>query len=640
MFSVNCQTQPLTERYIVELEQKKGSTKQRFTIMRDRRTFSGNPSVIAYANSYTESGLPPDHNPHKSGEYGVKTTHIESISWQWLYNIQLLVGYELILTTKGASLKITPYSWSPVEMAVTVSWLLQNYWNPGSPSFNPSGQQKASEFHPFATITMMFGSGNNLQTSQQQGQPSESSGQHAILATGYFTSLVCSDSGNGNGDPHQHLHSLGLNCFVQPCHGVCQFRSSTVSMRLAQSPLDSVGVSTVATPGQNAPLNSCNSLEGVASDGVALNSVDAGVASTTAPAGKATCNVIVVEEDGQLRQCWKVCKNARALYTHKYMYHSGQQTCELPVFGEDGHQQPCGKVFKHVRSLLCHKSRYHTGQRTCEATVAGEDGQQRPCGVSCKNARALTDHKDRYHRKQRTCDVAAIGEDGQPRPCGMVFNGPKALLDHKAIYHSEPQTCDMTVLGKDGKQRPCGTVCKNTHALHCHKSIYHNGQKTCDITVVGEDGHEWPCGKTFKHARSLSSHKIRYHTGEQTCKATVVGKSGQQRPCRTLCKNEQALINHKDRYHRSPRTCDVIVVGEDSQLLPCGRVFNGPKALSDHKRSSHSGPQTCEVTVTGDDSQLQLCGKVCDSLKALSNHKRIHRKRKLDDLKCNDKDSP
>ncbi|WP_257288285.1 MULTISPECIES: hypothetical protein [unclassified Endozoicomonas] len=65
------------------------------------------------------------------------------------------------------------------------------------------------------------------------------------------------------------------------------------------------------------PTNSCNSSDVVASDGVASESKDAGTADTTRPAGQTSCNVIEVGEDGLLRQCGKLCRNASALSDHK-----------------------------------------------------------------------------------------------------------------------------------------------------------------------------------------------------------------------------------------------------------------------------------------------------------------------------------
>ncbi|WP_257254051.1 ankyrin repeat domain-containing protein [Endozoicomonas sp. SESOKO3] len=93
---------------------------------------------------------------------------------------------------------------------------------------------------PLTAIITMPGSGND----QPQHPPSASSGQQAqettIGPTGSFNNFLNSDSASagGNGGSQQHLHTLGLDCFVSPCHGVCQFRPSSDSSRPAV-PMDS-----------------------------------------------------------------------------------------------------------------------------------------------------------------------------------------------------------------------------------------------------------------------------------------------------------------------------------------------------------------------------------------------------------------
>ncbi|WP_222842108.1 hypothetical protein, partial [Endozoicomonas montiporae] len=69
----------------------------------------------------------------------------------------------------------------------------------------------------------------------------------------------------------------------------------------------------------------------------------------------------------------------------------------MTVVGEDGQQRPCGTVCKNAKALSTHKRRDHTGPQTCDVTVVGEDGQQRPCGTVCKNVKALFTHKSQYH---------------------------------------------------------------------------------------------------------------------------------------------------------------------------------------------------------------------------------------------------
>ncbi|WP_257292090.1 hypothetical protein [Endozoicomonas sp. ONNA1] len=146
LLSVICQAQPLTERHIVELEQNTAYPNHSYSIKRGRYTLSGNLSVIAHTNGYTEPDSLPDDKPHKSGGYGVKTPLNEPISWQWLYATSLLVGYQLILTTKDTSLSSIPFSWLPMEVAIIVGWLLKSHGYHNSPFPHRVEQQDVS--HP------------------------------------------------------------------------------------------------------------------------------------------------------------------------------------------------------------------------------------------------------------------------------------------------------------------------------------------------------------------------------------------------------------------------------------------------------------------------------------------------------------
>ncbi len=252
--SVVCQAQPLIRRFVVELEQKAGSPNQNVFITPDQHTLSYTLSDIAHTKGYAGSDLSSDQKQGRLNGCGLKTTTIESISWQWLYATRLLVVYELILNTKNTPLNSTSYSWLPVEMVIAVGWLLKNYWNIDSPSFNPMTQKELCQDHPFSAIITIPGTGNN----QQQRPPSESSGQQAQEATAHstdtFNSFLYSDSADGSGGSQQHLHTLDLNCFVSPCHGVCQFRPSSDSCGSAEWPMNSAAHSTghtAATPGQS-----------------------------------------------------------------------------------------------------------------------------------------------------------------------------------------------------------------------------------------------------------------------------------------------------------------------------------------------------------------------------------------------------
>ncbi|WP_257282254.1 ankyrin repeat domain-containing protein [Endozoicomonas sp. ISHI1] len=245
--SVVCLAQPLTRRFVVEFEQKAGAPNLNFSAKPERHTLSGNFSDIAHTNGYAKSDLPSDEKQVRIGGCELKTTIIESISWPWLYANHLLVGYELILTSKNTPLSSTSYSRLPVEVVVAIAWLLKSHWNINSSSFKPITQKERCKDHALSAIITMPGTGND----QPQHPPSESSVQQVQETTarpaGSFNSFLYSDSADGNGGTQQHLHTLGLDCFVSPCHGVCQFRPSSDSGGLADWPMNSAEHSTGQT---------------------------------------------------------------------------------------------------------------------------------------------------------------------------------------------------------------------------------------------------------------------------------------------------------------------------------------------------------------------------------------------------------
>ncbi|WOG27105.1 hypothetical protein [Endozoicomonas sp. 8E] len=162
------------------------------------------------------------------------------------------------MTTINPHLSFNPYSLLPVEVTVTVVCILKSYWSPYSSLFSPTEQHKTTPIliqmdRPFAIITAMFGSGH-IPT---KNQLSESSGQQppqgTTRHTGMLTSPLNSDSGGGSGGSQKHLHTLDLNCYADPCHGVCQFRPSSDNRESAEWRLNFEGsytVNTEATPGQ------------------------------------------------------------------------------------------------------------------------------------------------------------------------------------------------------------------------------------------------------------------------------------------------------------------------------------------------------------------------------------------------------
>ncbi|WOG27124.1 hypothetical protein [Endozoicomonas sp. 8E] len=655
--SVVCQAEPWTGRYTVEPEQNGGFPNQRFSIKRDRLTLPVTPLDIVDTCGHEASASLSDNKRHRQINYGVKTTIIGSISWQRLYATNLLVACELILTTKGTLLNSNFYSWLPVELVVV--WLLKSYWSPHSPLFKPIERQ-TGQIHTFAAITTAPDSGDSPSQSasaDQQAPPANAS------PTGSFTGFLYSDSAGGNGDPQQHQHTLGLDCFVSPCNGVCRYRLSYSSREPSGWLLNSVesstgyaGISpkqsscphlangycfgcvghfnpvdTIDSPGRllfgtlnvrpeiqlqcysgalllahsidGNTANSYNFFDGVALDGVALDGVALHSMSAEATSTNATT--------GPFNNDWPIPDNS----------------CFPPGGSPPGGSPPGGTSYCQ-KALPDHKKKDNTGQTICDKTLVGENGLRRLCGIVCKNAKFLTDHNRRYHSSQKACDVNVIGEDGRLRPCGKICKHARGLSSHKTRQHSGQKTCSASVVGEDGQHRPCGMVCKNAQALSDHKRRYHSGLQTCSAIEIGENGQARLCGKAIKNLQALAYHKRVNHTGQQTCNVTLVGKDGRQQLCGKVCKNAKVLSSHKNRDHSGQKTCGAKVVGEDGLQRSCGMVCKSTRTLSNHKKRIHGGPETCSVTVVGEDEELRLCGKVCNSAQALTAHRRIHRKRR------------
>ncbi|WOG26960.1 hypothetical protein [Endozoicomonas sp. 8E] len=545
--SVTCQARPWTRHLIVKLEQNADFPNQNFYIKPGRHTLSGKPSDINDKNGPAEPGL------------RVPLPLIESLSWRWLYATNLRVAYELILTTGDNSPGSNSYSWLPAEAVLASVWLLKSYWNPNSSLLNPIEKGAAliltQQDHPFAIITMMFGSTNDQRQCLPSASPNQQAPQAHPHSEGSFTSPLNNDYGGGNGGSQQHSHTLDLYCFVNPCHGVCQFR-----------------------PGSRGPNEWSLDCEKNSSIGRVADMTDAAGSSNddwakfrSLPFSIGDFEVINGTLDSQcllkLDEIFSRFNHSETQPATTESYQSEQsldhlsetgsiqpkavreQTCHLTVVWENGQQQPCGTVCKNALALSYHRNKDHSGQKTCDLTVVTEDGQPRSCGVDCKNIRALSFHKARYHNRQRICDVTRVAEDGRLRPCGKAYKNSKALSDHKRKYHIGQQTCDITSIGEDGQPRPCKTVCKNPQALADHKRTKHSGQKTCDLTVVDKDGQQRACGLACKNAKSLSDHRRRKHRMQPACRVIVVGEDGQQRQCGNLYRDARALSEHK-RLHR------------------------------------------------------------------------------------------
>ncbi|WOG26883.1 hypothetical protein [Endozoicomonas sp. 8E] len=650
--SVTCQAGSLTRCFIVELEENAGSQKRSIPIKPELHTLLGTPSDIVHINDYEQPDFPPYKKRHWSLGYGIEKAIIESISWQWLYVTNLLIVYELSVTTKASTRIITPFLSLPLEVLVAVAWFLKSYWNLDARLFSTIEQQVTSIMtegdHPFATITAVFGSGDN----SPQYQSSESSGQLASKATlpsiSSFISPLNNDYSGGNGGDQVHRHTLGLNCFVHPCYGFCQLHPLSGSSEPAEWPLNTLKSScphlatghcsgcmghfdpAKAMESRQPPLfktfndfsdiqlpfdsdpqfddidghftdliqNAIDATESLNGDVPMLGHLSSIVDDFAVIHGSLDLQRLLKEDElafapnpSETQQTTSKSSQLDQSQPHlsrtgaaQAKASSGQKNCGVTLVGEDGQERSCVELCKNAEALRYHKRTAHSGQRVCAVIVVGEDGQRRPCRKAYKNAKALSDHKSKYHSGQQACEVIVVGEDGQERSCGRAFGNAQALLNHKSRHHGEQQTCEVIVFAKEGQQRPCGKVCKSAQALSDHKSKYHRGQQTCKVIAFGEDGQQRPCGKLCKNAKALSDHKNKKHRGQQTCKVIIFAEDGQQRPCGKVCRNAGALSSHRGRYHRGQQTCEVTVLGADNQQRPCRKVCKNTKALSDHKR--------------------------------------------------------
>ncbi|WOG26950.1 hypothetical protein [Endozoicomonas sp. 8E] len=527
----------MTGWFIVEHGQNADFPNQNFSIQHDQRTLSGNPSDIDDKNVYARSDLPSDKKRHNPFNYEVNTILIESISWQWLYATNFLIAYERTQTTRDTSPSSKLYSRPLLEAVVAVGWLLNSYWNPDSPLFNPIERRSAfmltQEDHPFAPIAVMFGSGYD----QQRQQPTASSDRQASKASlrsgGSFSSPVNTDYGDSDdkGGPEKHLHTLDFHCFIYPCHGVCRFRPLSDSRGTAEWALD---------------FQNSLSMDGAANTNDAAESLDDDMARFW--------NLSSTSRDFEVingvfdPQC---LLEDRKLFIPPNHSETQPTTTESSQLDQSQH---------HLSETGTVQATAHIGQKVCDAIIIGKDGQQRLCGKICKNARARSSHKSKLHTGQKTCQVTVITEDGQPRPCGIICKNNQSLMNHKRSRHSEQQNCKLTVVGKDGKQQPCGRLFKSARAMSDHKTRFHGGQKTCNVIMIGEDGQQRPCGKVCINVNTLRHHKGKYHGRQRTCDMTVIGDDGQPRPCGAVCKSAQALSEHK-RIHRKRKP--VVVQNDD-----------------------------------------------------------------------------
>ncbi|WP_257254264.1 hypothetical protein [Endozoicomonas sp. SESOKO3] len=674
--SVACRAQTLTERYVVEFEKNGVSPNQRFFRKRERHILSDNPSDIIDTNGYTGSVSVSDTKRQKPYGYTLKTTIIKSISWQWLYATQLLVGFELTLTIRDSHLNSGPYSWIPAEVVVAVGWLLKSYWSFYFPLLNPIEQQEASITTQgeqlFAAITMVLGSGHN-QTPYQSSKSSEQQAQQAPShLTGSFISLLNSDAGDGDRGSQQHKHTLGLNCFVHPCNGVCNLRQSSDRKRDTES-LFEQSDTLIATSGTKTEIettqpgaipiqSSCTDLKNENclscishfEPDKATHSPDI---SLFVPSNELQFSFrsdplfepksCTINDDPGKSGIYRdgVALDGVALDgvgSNPLSTEAANITDTVWPLNEDepmsGNWPSIANDFADISGSLdsrCllekaafiltlnHSETQHT------TTQSSLSSQSQP-SLSLTAAMQVSNNSG-----QLTCDYTVVGEHGQPQLCEKVCKSAKALSDDKSGVHTTSKTCDLKVHGENGQPRPCGMVFKNTQLLSNHKRKDHTGPRICDVIVIGKDGNPQRCGAVCKNVSALSSHKSGRHTGQRTCNMIVVGEDGIAQPCGRIYKNAQLLSAHKSGYHTGKKTCNLTVVGEDDQQRPCGTVCKNAQSLSAHKTQIHTGPKICDVTIVGENGHQRSCGKFCENLRVLVNHKRTHRKRKPDDVDQN-----
>ncbi|WP_422410237.1 MULTISPECIES: hypothetical protein [unclassified Endozoicomonas] len=561
---IACQTEALTRHYIIELGQDAGSPKQNSIIEREPPALSRKPSDIADTNAYAGPALAPHEKRHRSDSYGLQMTFVESIPWQLLYTAHLQVVYELILpsslTARGASF----YPQLPLEAILLVGWLLKSYLNTSSKWFDWA-QQQASRDYPFTAITGTTGSGHG----QTQYSPSASSTQQVSAATpllaGYVTEVSYSDFGDGNGEPEQHPHTLGLNCFLHPCNGVCQFRPSSNIREPAvwsqyceerstdqtdDVPDIPVLLNSDVVFGPQAHEFDCNPIDGGAS-----GSMSTGTTFTAGDSG-------LFNDDLTMPGDWFYTANDLAANNEL----PGRESLlvDEPIFFTPADSERQQIITEPSRSGQGQPPLFradtveatdHTGQKKPNLAVLAEGHQPQTLRTVCKNAKGLSNLRSRVHIGQRICEVIVIGEDGQQRPCGKICKNARVMSSHKSARHSGQKTCDLTVVGEDGQQRSCGKVFKNLYALYLHKNNFHIRHRTCLVAVVREDGQRRICGVTCMTARELRDHKQKEHSGQKACGLTIAGLN-QQCPCKVVCKNAKALTGHK-RMHRKRKPEDL-----------------------------------------------------------------------------------
>ncbi|WP_257282177.1 hypothetical protein [Endozoicomonas sp. ISHI1] len=466
------QAESWTRHYVVELGQDGSSPMGIFSIRSGQHTFPDTPSHLVDTNAYTEAILPSEDKPHRLGSYGVKTSFIKSVSWQLIYATSVLVAYDLAMTTDDAAPGAKPYSWIPVEAFFAVGWLSGSYWNTDSPLFIPIDKPEAGQDDPFAINTMMLPA-NGQQQRQQREERTESSIQQASGAstfTGALTGPLSSGSGDGNDGPEQHQHTLGLDCRVSPCKGICIFRPASSRIELAEgwlNSMDSTAVGGGAEPEQSSfhdvPDRYYSAWDYC--DAVIHFDLD-----------NAFDNVIGNQRDHYFYVTGRFDNNpTNRQRPIDSMSVGAASTAEEPIRDEtvtrdDRQHQPCGKVFRSDKALQGQLREYNNRQRRLRKFIMDDMA------------------KNKGHSYLKVCEDKVLWRDGQRRKCGAVFDNAQCLLDHKRSNH-KPQICDETVAGGNNQQ-PCGIVCEDFEELIHHKQFDHRGKHLKHKPVDLEQGND------------------------------------------------------------------------------------------------------------------------------------------------------
>ncbi|WOG25836.1 hypothetical protein [Endozoicomonas sp. 8E] len=407
-----CQAESFKRGFVVELQQDGSSPTGSFSILQDPHTLLSTPSYLTDINDYAEAILPSEDKTDKLG-YGVKTSLFDSISWQLIYATHFLVAYKLVMITSDATLRTKLYSGVPAEAFVAVGTLLQSYWNTDSPLFNPIGQLEASQDDPFVITTMMLpghGQQQSQQKSQEPNQPSASPGQQASHSTRLLKATLTyrSGSGDGNKGPGQQKHTLGLNCHVDTCNGVCKLRQSSDSSESSEE------------GSLNAAETPTNHTTGTTEQGMQCARMDDLIQALHDLQPHALTSSFIKPENEPREQRRAQKKQPKRLHSTVSSLNRRrsslfeQHHCNETVVGADGKEHRCDRVSVSASALKRHKKRFHTESQTCDEPAVGEDDQQQPCGTTLENCEALPYQTEAHRKGKQPLDTKQDDNDFNP----------------------------------------------------------------------------------------------------------------------------------------------------------------------------------------------------------------------------------